>query len=183
MGIDRMSASQVSRICESLDDIAAVLQTRDLSEAAFPYVWLDGTYIKCPDGAASPHARAVSSGMPRDASARRRRSCWRTVRSMHCLTSTSPMPITGTCAPATFGSTPTASSSTAPAWRRSSRPGSRLSACSARSSPRWTRPARRGDDSPRSQLPGPRVRQGRRRRHPPMTRQQRSMQGTSSMSW
>ena len=49
-GIDRMSASQVSRICESLDDAVADLQGRDLSGAAFPYIWVDATYIKCRDG-------------------------------------------------------------------------------------------------------------------------------------
>ena len=46
MGIDRMGASQVSRICASLDGAVADLQGRDLSEVAFPYVWLDATYIK-----------------------------------------------------------------------------------------------------------------------------------------
>lgn len=50
MGIDRMSSSQVSRICESLDDIVVDLQDRDLSDVAFPYIWLDATYIKCRDG-------------------------------------------------------------------------------------------------------------------------------------
>ena len=50
IGIDRMSSSQVSRICESLDDVVADLQSRDLSDVAFPYVWLDATYIKCRDG-------------------------------------------------------------------------------------------------------------------------------------
>lgn len=50
LGIDRMSASQVSRICESLDDIVADLQERDLSDVAFPYIWLDATYVKCRDG-------------------------------------------------------------------------------------------------------------------------------------
>lgn len=49
MGIERMSASQVSRICESLDGVVADLQTRDLSEVAYPYIWLDATYIKCRD--------------------------------------------------------------------------------------------------------------------------------------
>ncbi len=44
-----MSASQVSRICSSLDDIVADLQTRDLSDVAYPYIWLDATYIKCRD--------------------------------------------------------------------------------------------------------------------------------------
>ena len=50
LGIDRMSASQVSRICESLDEIVADLQGRDLSDVAFPYVWVDATYVKCRDG-------------------------------------------------------------------------------------------------------------------------------------
>lgn len=50
MGIDRMSASQVSRICEVLDETVMDLQRRDLSGAACPYLWLDATYIKCRDG-------------------------------------------------------------------------------------------------------------------------------------
>ena len=49
MGMDRMSASQVSRICEVLDAAVADLQERDLSDVAFPYLWLDATYIKCRD--------------------------------------------------------------------------------------------------------------------------------------
>ena len=49
IGIDRMSASQVSRMCSSLDDAVADLQERDLSGARFPYIWLDATYIKCRD--------------------------------------------------------------------------------------------------------------------------------------
>ena len=49
LGVDRMSASQVSRICESLDAAVADLQERDLSGVAFPYVWVDATYLKCRD--------------------------------------------------------------------------------------------------------------------------------------
>lgn len=49
LGINRMSRSQVSRICESLDDTVADLQGRDLSDVGFPYLWLDATYIKCRD--------------------------------------------------------------------------------------------------------------------------------------
>ena len=49
MGIDRMSASQVSRICSSLDETVADLQQRDLSDVSYPYIWLDATYIKCRD--------------------------------------------------------------------------------------------------------------------------------------
>lgn len=46
MGIDRMSASQVSRICSSLDESVADLQERDLSDVTHPYIRLDATYIK-----------------------------------------------------------------------------------------------------------------------------------------
>ena len=49
MGIDRMSPSQASRICETLDATVADLQTRDLSDAAYPCLWLDATCIKCRD--------------------------------------------------------------------------------------------------------------------------------------
>lgn len=49
LGADRMSASQVSRICESLDEVVEDMQGRDLSDVAFPYIWLDVTYIKCRD--------------------------------------------------------------------------------------------------------------------------------------
>ncbi len=50
MGVGAMSASQVSRICESLDGTVEDLCGRDLSGASWPYVWLDATYIKCRDG-------------------------------------------------------------------------------------------------------------------------------------
>ena len=46
MGIDRMSASQVSRMRSSLDESVADLQQRDLSEASYPYIRLDAAYIK-----------------------------------------------------------------------------------------------------------------------------------------
>ena len=38
MGIDRMSASKVSRICSSLDESVAELQERDLSDVVYPYI-------------------------------------------------------------------------------------------------------------------------------------------------
>ena len=49
MSIDRMCSSQVSRICAALDTTTADLQERDLSDTAFPYIWVDATYIKCRD--------------------------------------------------------------------------------------------------------------------------------------
>ena len=67
LGIDRMSASQVSRICSSLDDAVADLQGRDLSGVAFPYVWLDATYIKCRDaGRVSSTALVTAIGAGTD---------------------------------------------------------------------------------------------------------------------
>lgn len=50
LGVDRMSASQVSRICGSLDAAAADLRERTFDGASFPYLWIDATYIKCRDG-------------------------------------------------------------------------------------------------------------------------------------
>ena len=47
MGIDRMSSSQVSRICESLDAVVEDLQTRTFENLRFPYLWIDATYLKC----------------------------------------------------------------------------------------------------------------------------------------
>ena len=47
MGIDRMSASQVSRMCSSLDEPVADLRKRGLSDVTHSYIWLDATYIKC----------------------------------------------------------------------------------------------------------------------------------------
>lgn len=49
MGIDRISASQVPRICSSLDESVADLQKRGLSDVAHPYIWLGATCIKCRD--------------------------------------------------------------------------------------------------------------------------------------
>ena len=49
MGMDRMSSSQVSRICEAPDATTADLRERDLSDTALPYIWVDATYVKCRD--------------------------------------------------------------------------------------------------------------------------------------
>ena len=46
LGVRRMSASQVSRICEVLDEEVADLQTQEFVELEFPYLWIDATYIK-----------------------------------------------------------------------------------------------------------------------------------------
>lgn len=67
MGIYSMSSSQVSRLCESLDDIVADLQGRDLSEVSYPCIWLDATYIKCRDeGHVSSCALVTAIGVGAD---------------------------------------------------------------------------------------------------------------------
>lgn len=67
MGIDKMSASQVSRICSSLDEVVSDLQGRDLSEVTYPYIWLDATYIKCRnDGHVSSTALVTAIGAGSD---------------------------------------------------------------------------------------------------------------------
>jgi putative transposase len=50
LGVERMSASQVPRICATLDTEAAELQQRCFPDTGFPYLWLDATYLKCRDG-------------------------------------------------------------------------------------------------------------------------------------
>jgi putative transposase len=47
-----ISKSEVSRICADLDDQVASFADRDLSETAFPYVFLDATYCKARVGGA-----------------------------------------------------------------------------------------------------------------------------------
>ena len=46
LGIASISKSEVSRICAALDTEVATFRGRSLSDEAYPYVWLDATYIK-----------------------------------------------------------------------------------------------------------------------------------------
>lgn len=45
LGIDGISKSQVSRLCQELDAVVERFRTRPLA-GAYPYVWLDATYLK-----------------------------------------------------------------------------------------------------------------------------------------
>jgi transposase-like protein len=45
LGLDGISKSQVSRLCQSLDDEVERFRQRPL-EALYPYLWLDATFIK-----------------------------------------------------------------------------------------------------------------------------------------
>jgi transposase-like protein len=52
LGIDAgISKSEVSRICGELDAVVATFRDRSLGHTAFPYVFLDATYVKAHDGA------------------------------------------------------------------------------------------------------------------------------------
>ena len=46
MGIEGISKSEVSRICAALDAEVERFRCRPLGETAFPYLWLDATYLK-----------------------------------------------------------------------------------------------------------------------------------------
>ncbi len=45
LGIEGISKSQVSRLCQDLDAVVERFRTRPLT-GAYPYVWLDATYLK-----------------------------------------------------------------------------------------------------------------------------------------
>ena len=46
LGVEGISRSEVSRICAGLDAEVERFRTRPLGETAFPYLWLDATYLK-----------------------------------------------------------------------------------------------------------------------------------------
>ena len=49
MGAGGMSKSQVSRLCTEIDERVNAFLSRPL-EGAWPYLWLDATYVKVRDG-------------------------------------------------------------------------------------------------------------------------------------
>jgi transposase-like protein len=52
LGIDAgISKSEVSRICRELDGVVAAFRERRLDHVAFPYLFLDATYVKAHEGA------------------------------------------------------------------------------------------------------------------------------------
>lgn len=65
MGMDRMGASRVSRMCSSLDRSVADLRKRDPSDVTCPYIRLDATYIKRGDAGrvrSTAPATAIGAG-------------------------------------------------------------------------------------------------------------------------
>lgn len=49
MGLEGVSKSEVSRICQALDEQVDVFRNRPLTQR-YPYLWLDATYLKVRDG-------------------------------------------------------------------------------------------------------------------------------------
>jgi transposase-like protein len=50
LGIASMSKSEVSRICAALDSEVEAFRNRSLADEAYPYLWLDATYVKVREG-------------------------------------------------------------------------------------------------------------------------------------
>ena len=50
LGIASMSRSEVSRICAALDTEVEAFRQRPLGDEAYPYLWLDATYVKVREG-------------------------------------------------------------------------------------------------------------------------------------
>jgi putative transposase len=49
LGMTGVSKSQVSRLCEELDEVVQAFRNRPL-EGRYPYIWLDAKYVKARDG-------------------------------------------------------------------------------------------------------------------------------------
>ena len=68
LGIDAgVSKSEVSRICGELDEHVGAFRDRSLGHSAFPYLFLDATYLKAHEG---PHvvskAVVIATGVRAD---------------------------------------------------------------------------------------------------------------------
>jgi len=50
LGIEGVSKSEVSRICAALDAEVEAFRSRSLAGEAYPYLWLDATYVKVREG-------------------------------------------------------------------------------------------------------------------------------------
>jgi putative transposase len=64
LGLQGMSKSQVSLICQELDAEVERFRTRTLGEVAYPYVWLDATFVKARrDGRVVSQAVVIAIGL------------------------------------------------------------------------------------------------------------------------
>ena len=71
LGIEKMSRSKVSRLCKALDEQISEMHTCSLSDKAWPYLWLDATYVKCREAGAA-RSTAVVVAVAADERAKRR---------------------------------------------------------------------------------------------------------------
>jgi len=66
LGITSLSKSQVSRMCAALDAEVEAFRNRSLSDEAYPYLWLDATYVKVREaGRVVSMAVLVATGVER----------------------------------------------------------------------------------------------------------------------
>ena len=64
LGIASMSKSEVSRICSALDTEVEAFRSRSLADEAYPYLWLDATYVKVREaGRVTSMAALVATGV------------------------------------------------------------------------------------------------------------------------
>lgn len=64
LGLNGISKSQVSLICQELDTEVEGFRSRPLGEEAYPYLWLDATYIKARmNGRVSGQAVVIAVGL------------------------------------------------------------------------------------------------------------------------
>jgi putative transposase len=67
LGIAGISRSEVSRICAALDAEVAAFRGRSLAGEAYPYLWLDATYLKVREGGrVVSMAALVATGVARN---------------------------------------------------------------------------------------------------------------------
>ena len=76
LGMTGISKSQVSRLCEELDEEVARFRGRPL-EGPYPYVWVDATYVKArQDGRVVSVAVVIAVGVRAQTGERERSSAW-----------------------------------------------------------------------------------------------------------
>lgn len=64
LGLQGISKSQVSLVCQELDTEVERFRARPLGEAAYPYVWLDATFVKARrDGRVVSQAVVIAIGL------------------------------------------------------------------------------------------------------------------------
>ncbi len=64
LGMGGISKSRVSKLCEELDEEVERFRNRPLDEGAYPYVWIDATYVKArQDGRVASVAVVIAVGV------------------------------------------------------------------------------------------------------------------------